>query len=288
MNSEDIVEIKPSIGPFTFNVRAFWRRLIGKRGTDPEIDPVSIVAKRFIKIFEDHGVAVSQIPRLIPQVSLDKLQNPAALLPVLTPGVLEKTADLFKIRRTWLEGIGDQIYDCLWCYKDPERFFEELSTLKIERVNYPIVAFCCTQTLDKNDGRLQPIVIVFKEKLFDLDDEEIYRYRIFDDGWHWDYWKCRIQLKAMARIVDQVLGLRVPLYLVESEILFEIESGYHVPRVWLKGNRPLHDISLEDFALSPQESAVSKESEEIPVVLEYIQKHKLEHVAQKELRNIKL
>jgi hypothetical protein len=280
MNDEDIVEIKPSFGPFTFNLRALWRRLINK----PEIDHVSIVAKRFIKIFEEHGVTTSQIPRLIPEITLDKLQSSTTLLPALTSDVLEKTANLFKIRRAWLEGLGNQIYDCLWCYKDPERFFQELATLKIERLNYSIMAFCCTQTLDKNNKLRQPIVIVFAEKLTDLDGEEIYRYRIFDDGWHWDYWKCRIQLKAMARVVYQVLHVCIPLYLLESETLFEIESGHHVPRAWLKSHRRLHDISLEDFGLSPDESAVSAESEELPHVLEYIKAHKLEKIARKELQ----
>jgi hypothetical protein len=42
-------------------------------------------------------------------------------------------------------------------------------------------------------------------------------------------------------------------------------------------------MSLEDFALFPEESAQSKEAEELSQVVEYIEYHDLENVAKRAL-----
>jgi hypothetical protein len=276
--SDEIVEFKPGVGPFKLNVVALLKKLTLKS----KDDPVAVVARRFLQIFQDHGVPATQIPRLVPQLTLDKLSSPETLLPALNGDVLEHTAKLFQIRRTWLEGVGDQIYDTVWCYKAPERFFQELATIEMQSVAFPIVALCSSRKLDGKNDVKQPIALLFREKLCDLGDEEIHRYRIFDDGWDWGYWKCRIQLKAMARMVDKVLHNRIPMYQVKPEVLKSVESGNQVPRQCLQGPQ-LDNMSLEDFALFPEESAQSKEAEELSQVVEYIEYHDLENVAKRAL-----
>jgi hypothetical protein len=276
--SDEIVEFKPGVGPFKLNVMALLKKLTLKSKNDP----VAVVARRFLQIFQDHGVPATQIPRLVPQLTLDKLSSPETLLPALNGDVLEHTAKLFQIRRTWLEGVGDQIYDTVWCYKAPERFFQELATIEMQSVAFPIVALCSSRKLDGKNNVKQPIALLFREKLCELGDEEIHRYRIFGDGWDWGYWKCRIQLKAMARLVDKVLHDRIPMYQVKPEVLKSVESGNQVPRQCLQGPQ-LDNMSLEDFALLPEESAESKETEELSQVVEYIEYHDLENVAMRAL-----
>lgn len=272
--SDEIIEFKPGVGPFKLNVVALLKKLALKSKNDP----VAVVARRFLQIFQDHGVPAAQVPRLVPQISLDKLSTTETLLSALSGDVLEHTAKLFQIRRTWLEGVGDQIYDTVWCYKDPKRFFQELATLEMQEVAFPIVALCSSKKLDGKNDETQPMALLFREKVCDLGDEEIHRYRIFGDGWDWGYWKCRIQLKAMARMVDKVLNDRIPLYQVKAEVLKSVESGNRVPRQCLRGPQ-LENMSLEDFALSPSETAQSKEAEELPQVIEYIKYHDLESAA---------
>jgi hypothetical protein len=67
----------------------------------------------------------------------------------------------------------------------------------------------------------------------------------------------------------------VPLYEVSSKILTEIRDGKRVPRAALQGCL-LPDPCLEDFALSEGESAVAKETDELPDVLDYIREHRLD------------
>jgi hypothetical protein len=270
---EDIFEFKlPLAGVADINLRALFRRFQKKK----DANPVVLVAKRFLQIFQDHDVAISQIPRLIPQLSLDQLRNIDSLLPALTPEILQQAAELFQVRREWLEGTSDVIYNRYYCYKNPWRFFEDLKTLNIDDFGFPLVFFCSAKILDGTKGRQQRLVPVLREECAKLGEKIIYRYRIYDDGWDWGYWKCRIQLKAMIRIWWMKYELPVPVIHINKKELNEIESGHFVPHIYFKHRRRAAESSLEDYSMSPDESAVSKEVEELPLVTEYIRAYKLE------------
>jgi len=245
-----------------------WRRSTSWRKKDPTL----IVTNRFLKIFEDHDVAIPQIPLLISQLSLGQLRLES--LPfALTSKVLRQTAKLFQIQLAWLEGVTDQIYNRYHCYKDPWRFFEDIKTFKIDEFDLSMVAFCSTAKLDYGGGQGQPIILVLREKCAHLDDKIIYRYRIYDE-FDWGYRKSRIQLKAIIRIWEDKVGTPVPIYKVGKRVLREIESGRAVPYRYYRGGQT--DPSLEDYSFSTEESAVSKEADELPTVFEYIKAYKLE------------
>jgi len=76
-------------------VEKFIKGLIGRN----KVNPINLIYQRFFQVFEDHGVAVSQIPRLLPQIKLSDLKSEDALLQALNHEVFEHTAQLFGIRR---------------------------------------------------------------------------------------------------------------------------------------------------------------------------------------------
>lgn len=273
--ADDIIEFKPGIGPFKLNVNALGRRLF-KRGQN---DPVAVVVQRFLQLFLDHGIAISQIPRLVPQLSLEKLRSIDSLLPALTPDVLESVAVLFGIRVSWLENVDEDIYETLTCYKQPEVFFKDLTTITLPDNGFAVRALFITKTLNSRKDQAQPLALVLVDKIKDIGNEEIFRYRIYGDTWDWSHPPCRIQLKAMARIIFQFTQKPVPLHQVKPEELQAIIDGKCVPHSALQGCL-LTNPSLEDFALSSQESAQSKEADELPEVIDYIRNHQLENAAQ--------
>ena len=277
--ADDIIEIKPGVPGLKLNVRALLRHFAKKAKTDP----ISAVAYRFLYLFQEHGVPVTQIPRLLPNLTLDKLKSAESLLPHLTGDVLDQAASLFRVRREWLEGATPSVYDSFTCYKQPEKFFEALADTDTAGVFYPIRALFSTKTLDMNDGCEQPIAVLFLEKVADLADEQVLRYRICCDQWDWGYWKCRIQLKAMARLVDKELHQPIPLYRTDTKTLKEIREGNRIPSVSLL-RRPVNDLSLDDFALGPGEHACAKEFTELPSVLEYIKNTGLDTIAHRALK----
>ncbi len=277
---DDIIEIKPNFHGLGVNFNALYKRIIKKQ---PKISDIQNITMRFVRTFEDHGVATTQIPRLIPQISLDSLKNlPESLIPSLNNKVIDKVVNLFQIRRQWIEGLSVRMYDTLWCYKNPHRFFKDIANLNFKEPFYcPIFAFCQSDKIGYKRFRGQPIVLVLNEKIVDLDDNEINRYRIYMDSWDWGYWKCRIQLKAMVRVLYILKETIVPLYKVSPEILEKIKSGRQVPHSYMIGAKRLQNLSLEDFVLYPNESAVSKESDELVQVENYIDNFDLENFARK-------
>lgn len=250
------------------------RQLFGQR----QKDTVGNVAGRFLQAFQDHGVEASQIPRLLPQIGLDDLQSPVKLLAALTPGILDTTAQLFGIRSQWLEGIEDEIYDGLWTYKQPSNLLEHLASLCTtddQRSMHPLRVLTTTRNLDRNDPGQQFLVPILVERIADIGRDGIYRYHVYQDGFDWGYWPTRIELKVIARLVFQKLRIGVPLYPVTPKQMNDILECRAIPWQYLRGSL-LTTPSLEDFALSNEESRIAKEVEELPDVLRYIDDNNLQ------------
>lgn len=260
--------------PVSFNVNKLWQSFAGKTKNNP----VNIVAQRFLQVFHDHGVQTTQIPRLLPAIKLDDLKSEDALLAMLTHDVLDQIARMFGIRVEWLEGVDDEIYEYLACYKRPEIILEHLAQIVggIDvGLSFPLRVLSTTKKLDCNDDSQQLLAPVIVEKFADLGEEEIYRYHIYRDEFDWGYFPTRIELKAIARIVDKKLHTPVPLFVITEKEMRGVLDGKLVPANLFRGAL-LTNPSLEDYALTKAESAVAKEVEEIPSVLQYIEKYNLQ------------
>jgi len=239
--------------------------------------PVRTVAYRFLKLFNDHGVKNTQIQRLIPEVTLEKVTDPMAMLPALTNDVLDRTAKLFGIERAWLDGVDLRMCRCRAAYQCPQEFFDELAALSRPHVWHPVRAFCVDPKFDRKSGKRQPLVLVFAEKIADWDDGgELVRFRPLTEEWLWDYPKSRLQLKAMLRAAHDHCGISVvPIHVVDEKTLRELAEGQVVP----PSVRHEHDVSLEDYILTPEESAVSKEADELDAVRSWMASMKIEEMA---------
>jgi hypothetical protein len=266
----DVVDVGLNLGLLTISVNGILKKLFGRH----ERGPCDIVAKRFLMLFGAHGVEVAQIPRLLPMIGLDALNTRESLLKALTCDVLDETASLFGVEREWLDGATEVLYPCQSCYKRPRLFFEDLGSVKTDGMEFPVRALYSDKTLSGGSERSQPVVLLLVEKIAEFGDKEIQRFRVYHDSWDWGHFPARIQLKAMARVVFLDKETPIPLYRVPYRRLELVRERKAVPRDLLAGS-PLTSPSLEDFALSPEESAQSKEAEEIPVVMEYINKHGL-------------
>ncbi len=268
--STDILEIKPGWGPIKLNLNEAWRRWRASR--KPAIESV---AARFLELYETHGVAAAQIPRFEPALKLAALQSHETLLGALTPELLDRTARRFGVQRTWLEGTTNLLYRTWHCYKHSESFFARLRTLPFKRGEFQIRALTSVKQLDYRCGGTQPIALVFVEKIAAIEDVseiwDIDRYHVCGDGWDWSHYPCRIQLKALVRILDQLGHQPVPLFRVSSAELEAVRIGRMIPRS-LVNRCLLSEPSLEDYACSLREHAQAKETDELPAVIEYIEK----------------
>ncbi|HNC22634.1 MAG TPA: hypothetical protein PLU52_00400 [Opitutaceae bacterium] len=273
---DDIFEVKIGWSWLKLNVNALARRLRGQpTGT---FNPADHVAKRFLDLFEAHGVKGTQIPRFVPAVTLAALQSTEKLLPVLTPPILEQTARLFGIQRVWLEGATDRLYDTRTCYKQPARLFEHLRELPFRQGEFQLRALTSVKELDFQSSEYQPLALVLVEKVAEVDDVDalwpIERYHVYGDSWDWSHFPARIQLKAMARVIDHLGHQPIPIYRVKRNELDAVLEGRCVPRPFV--NRGLvTSPSLEDYGNSVAEHAQAKETAELPTVVEYVERYDL-------------
>lgn len=262
---------------FTDISKKALRSLFGRR---PD-NPVGQVAERFLQVFREHGIEVAQIPRLLPEIRLDDLQSQPKLLAALTPAILDKTAQLFGIRSEWLAGVDNRIYNYLAVYKRPSVLLEHLARIwpaQEDGIGFPLRILTTARSLDRHNNLYQQLTPVIVEQIAVLGVEEVYRYHIYQDGFDWGHPPARIELKAIARIAFKALNMPVPLFAVSKDDMEEITEGRMIPMRLLDGCQLTHP-SLEDYALNPKESGIAKETDELPAVLEYIEKHCLDEIS---------
>lgn len=121
-------------------------------------------------------------------------------------------------------------------------------------------------------------MLVVLEQVGEIGEEAVCRYRVYNDAWDWSHPPCRLELKAMVRLVHRGLRMPVPLHRVSRGVLEIIRAGKRVPRLELQGCL-LTEPSLEDFALGADESGKAREVEELPAVFNYIEHHQLASLA---------
>ena len=256
-----------------------FRNVLNGKG---KINPVNFIPQRFILAFKDHGIVASQIPRLLPQIQLSDLKSENTLLQVLNYEILEQTAQLLGIRRQWLEGVNDQIYELHSCYKEPAVFFNDLISFchrKDTSLFLPVRAFTTGKGLDFTGKKYQPLALVLSEQIATLDDIDIFRYHVFNDEWDWSYAPARIQVKAMIRLVSFVIDIQIPLYVIEPNDIDLLFGRSIIPRR-LIGYRQITDPSPDNFTKT--DCPTSKEVDELPEVLKYIEEHQLRGLITKE------
>lgn len=259
--------------------------MFSKAPVEQPLPSSRIITERFIRLFHEHNVAIGQIPLLRPELKLGDLASHETLLSALSNDLLEKTAEQFWVQKEWLEGADVEIYPHRSFYKWPKKFFEDLSRLKFDRYECPVRVLVVNRKLDRNDPVTQPLLLLMMEKITDLGEEIISRYHIYNDGWDWAHSPCRLELKAIARLLYQRLGVITPLIEVPADILEKIERAEAIPTRWLH-SPVVTDPSLEDYGSSKDEFVRAREVDELPKVMEYIREHKLDELVAKLWPNV--
>jgi hypothetical protein len=252
------------------------------------LNSVSVTAQRFIQAFQNHGIEPAQIPRLLPDISLAAFKSDESLLDALTPEILDQTARLFGIRIEWLEGVDEHIYEFLGCGSDPKILLDHLASITSPgqaRLSFPLRMVATSGQLDREDPRAPYLAPVLVETVAMLGETNVCRYHVYRDGFDWNHKKSRLELKAIAKIVYDRLRIAIPIFPIGERDMSDILEGRAIPHRLVSGC-PITSPSLEDFILTPEESVVSKEFDELPDVLSYLDDINLsgyqfpEHVAE--------
>lgn len=240
----------------------------------------ALTAGRFFLLFQAHGVAPTQIPRLFPDLPLGTLANPESLLTALSPALIDQVATFFGVRPEWLDGVDNVIYDYRSCYKQPRELLTVLRAV-VSRggplYHFTLRAVTTAKPLNRHDQSEQPLALILVEPIAELGEETVFRYHVYRDVFDWSHPPCRYQLKATAQLAFRHLRCQVPLFVISKPEMSALVGGTLIPHKLLD-RCLLTTPSLEDYALSLRESGAAQETDELPEVQKFIQDYDLESV----------
>lgn len=218
---------------------------------------VETPAKRFVEVFESHGIHRNQIPRYLPDLlSLSDVQNDQSLSKVLNQEMIDKAADLFKVDTAWIECASAYPYRPLDFYKRPEKFIHFIEDLLTSGSDLDGVVY--TFASPKSGHHADTFILL--EETIELPSElRLTRYYILNN-WFFNYGKSRAYLTACVAAAWNkkvyLQGRRVSQEFVEKyqsgKTLFYLEDIEPLPgQHWPPENMALDpDILIEGLGYS--------------------------------------
>lgn len=193
-------------------------------------DPVCAQAARVLLAFEAHGIARTQIVRLLPPalpLPLTAFANPQSLREHLTPAFLDWVAGFFLLERGWLDGVGDaspHSPDAHCFYKQPDELHWSLQALNAAHpLDFALYVLKTAPGLPNAASR-GPFALVLKEFGPGLDDGAIARYRLLSHSSHFEHFPCCIDLLASCAVAD-ALSIQLRGLVVSRRQLQRLEAG---------------------------------------------------------------
>lgn len=193
-------------------------------------DPVRAQAARVLRAFEAHGIARTQIARLLPpefRLPMTAFANPQSLREHLTPAFLDWVAKLFLLNRAWLDCTdGNQPHSpyphCF--YKQPGELHR---WLQAQTAGHPLdfaLYVLKTEPGSPHADSSGNFALVLQEFVLGLDEGAIARYRRLSDGAHFEHFPCCIDLLASCAVTD-ALSIKLRGLIVSRRQLRRLENG---------------------------------------------------------------
>lgn len=268
------------------------QRSIPSRRVDPAVsDPATAaLVMRVQSIFSAHGVEVSQLPKFFSalkapfEFSLMDAQSSGSWLSWLDDRKIDWISHTFRIRREWIDGEDDRVYLDLHLDKDPQLFWNTVCEHVPLEGSTERIAFLEAHFIRRGIGKdwekrgQSGVFVVLAIPLMQLSSERIIWKYISDfTEYPWNYQRTKIQLRAWARLL--FLGRRFVIH--GREMSLDVADKFESNTEFLGGliedrmKVPRIDWHLDDYALSPEESRVSKDWDTLHKVLKFLQDHEL-------------
>ncbi len=250
------------------------------------------LAARVRKIFSGHGLLPGHLARFFElrkapfAISFTDQQNDAAFLRWLNEDKIAWIAATFGIRREWIAGEDNNVYE--WCSYDkrPAEFFADVSrhtdALIYEDTPASPEAWFLRFGVGKDWERKgqNGVFVIIRVPLARLSNETIvFRYLSDFQPYDWTEGRTAVQLRAWARLLD----IHKRVLCVGREVPYETGQEIWGNTVFLHGifespdlaQRCRDDWQPEDYALYSEESAAAKPDAFFPHVIEFLRKNGL-------------
>jgi len=228
-----------------------YKGVIPGLSKEEEIKPSDeTVVTRFVRIFENHGIHRSQIPRFIGHgLSVKNMQDDVSLLAKLDEPLLQAVCERFAISREWLDGVETQIHPEHDFYKHPKEFVDFIRNMKANNQENEIIGVLIAST---DQAWEASALLILQETIGFLGKKPIYRYHLCNN-WGFSYWKARAYLTACVAMAWKqkiyVHGIYMSNKKIERLALGETMLGWQGEGIWELGHK---DWDPEDMALDPE------------------------------------
>lgn len=204
---------------------------------EPQATELELMADRFINLFQSHGVAVADIPALLPPGSLARsdLLSREVLVDRLHDDLLESVATTFHVELEWLKGQeASPVRSTGTWYKNVGGFARHLAELSREcesirvlfvaerGLSFEALKAASSEGGDSTGNELDIGVVV--EITRTVKNAPSFRtYRVWE-AQRWNYWRCRYHLKSMMLFCEEA-GIRYGGVLLDSESRHALFGG---------------------------------------------------------------
>lgn len=221
-------------------------------------------------------------------ITLADQQNDSTFLLWLDETKIDWIARTFGIRRAWIDGEDQRIFEEQVYDRKPATFLSVISshvdTLVFEEVHDTPDAWFIRHGVGDEWGAhgYQRVFVIVRVPLARLSNEvTIYRYLTDFEPYPWDEGRCAIQLRAWARLLAVTKGIHCWGREVSQETGDQIWSNAVFLDEVLSDPARVHacrpEWHPEDCALYREESAVAAPDAFFPTVIEFLKQHRLPH-----------
>lgn len=202
-------------------------------------DPIRAQAARVLAVFEAHGIACTQISRLLPDrfsIPMKNFASAEKLTEHLTPALLDWVAELFALNRAWLDGSAVAPHQTVGTYKYPKDF---RAWLQERRSGEPfqfrlLVMKPSVKVIDPDSA--EGVVLVVEERFAFLDDLPVCRYFLVDGSGPLDHYPVVLNLMSLCSVAAEASCLTKGL-VVSAQVCNDVESGKTLIPSGLKESR---------------------------------------------------
>jgi len=250
-----------------------------------EKSKVDLVVDRFIKVYEAHGIQQNQIVTFVDKefnLKLKDFKNNESILEILDNDLIEWTCNKFGVKRDWIDGTSDRIYESVDYYKEVPKFIKDISELVKNKNDLELFAFKEGE-LDR-ENEYQDIVLLIRYSIGKNNSQTVYRYTPISTCWKWGYWRSRYQLKSIFYICEK-LHIFINGYDLKDKKL--IAHGKCFPSEMLQTIPISITWYPEDYVDLISQNFQAKEIDETEKVREYIKQENYIQYLNQAILNLK-
>jgi hypothetical protein len=243
----------------------------------PNTHEYDTVLTRFFSLFQEHDISTIDIPRFLPPntIKASSLRDTDQVIDMLQDDeVIKHLCNLFDVRKSWLKGEDNVIYENHRFYKSLPSILAEITRYKIKTGTRVEVFF-----VTKKDVSLERLAEFSKEdKHYDdtsvhivlkfdrvINNQTISTYQIWD-SLSWDYSPTRMHAKALLLFCDKTQNYPTALALNDQDYNDFVTNRQLLPTLLKRGRNWM----IEELVWENDER--NTEQKELPDIKEFFKK----------------